>query len=201
MKLNPPSIPGLFALCVLGVKEGDASLAEAALGEMSKHGADSDPRYLHQTAALRALAAATLGGRRDDARRTLARTAHSHPHLAGVWSAAARHLVVFQCEAHLLRSASRMAEKAAGLARLGKGDLSDERPLSARWRPAVGESKVAAEDDVNLVTLSLLLASKAGGGDDKSGVQLYRSAAKAAHLNPDDPSAWTLLALAQKGVV
>ncbi len=200
MQLNPPSIPGLFALCVLGVKEGDASLAEAALCEMSKHGADSDPRYLHQTLALRALAAATLGGRRDEARRILARTAHLHPHLAGVWSAAARHLVDFQGEAHLLMSASRMAEKAAGLARLGKGDLSDQRPLSARWRPAVGESKASSEDDVNLVTLSLLLASKALGGDDKLGVQLYRSAAKAAHLNPDDPSAWALLALAQKGL-
>ena len=49
-QLQPPSVRGLFALCVIGVQNSDISLIDAALNEMVVH--NQDPRHAADIAFL-----------------------------------------------------------------------------------------------------------------------------------------------------
>ena len=51
-QLVPPSVRGLFALCVIGVQHSDMNLIEAALTEMEPH--KHDQRFAADIALLRA---------------------------------------------------------------------------------------------------------------------------------------------------
>ena len=67
-QLKPTSMDGLLALCILGIKQSDGSLINAALGEMEKRldekgGAEYSPDYV----SIKALTL-VLQGKKADAR-------------------------------------------------------------------------------------------------------------------------------------
>ena len=94
MQLTPPSLRGLYALCVLGVKGGGADLVSAAMAEMER--ALPDPEGDADVAWLRAVVAGPCAGRQAEARRRLAGLLHSRPDRAGLWRAAAKFLLATQ---------------------------------------------------------------------------------------------------------
>ncbi len=177
-------MPGLFALCVLGLKQRDTALVDAALHEL-RHFAD-DPRYLADVASLRALSLLASGSAAS-ARRHMGRQAHRFPQVGAVWAALAAHLVEQakgdEVDPGLLAASARLAERAAGLSRMELGSSKD-----GGWR---GARQV--REDMNLVTSSLALAYRENPSETRRR-RLLRAGARAVHLSPDDGAGWTMLA-------
>ena len=115
-QLSPPSVRGLFALCVIGVQHSDMNLIEAALSEMSPH--ENDPRFAPDIAFLRA-SIMVLKGEVQAAKRSLLSFIHRRPWLAQLWS----HLSLFllQNSPKDAKFAARLASK-AGVMRQGSGE-------------------------------------------------------------------------------
>ena len=103
-QLSPPSVRGLFALCVIGVQHSDMNLIEAALSEMTPH--ENDPRFAPDIAFLRA-SILVLKGEVQAAKRSLLSQLHQQPWLGKLWS----HLSLF-----LLQNSPKDAKFSARLA-------------------------------------------------------------------------------------
>merc|ERR1711952_612172 len=171
-QLSPPSVRGLFALCVIGVQHSDMNLIEAALSEMRPH--EQDPRHAADIALLRA-SILVLRGDVAAARRSLVAAAHQQPWLAGLWS----HLALFLLQncPRSSRGAATLAAK-AGVMRQGCGDTGEQRSLAS-----------AADTEV-VATIGLMMAGDRG--------RSLARASHAAHMFPHLAESWAVLAAAAR---
>ena len=171
-QLSPPSVRGLFALCVIGVQHSDMNLIEAALSEMRPH--EQDPRHAADIALLRA-SILVLRGDVAAARRSLVAAAHQQPWLAGLWS----HLALFLLQncPRSARAAATLAAK-AGVMRQGCGDRGEQRGLAS-----------AADTEV-VATIGLMMAGDRG--------RSLARASHAAHMFPHLAESWAVLAAAAR---
>ncbi|TRY80081.1 hypothetical protein TCAL_09328 [Tigriopus californicus] len=179
-QLQPPSVPGLFALCVLGIKQKNVQLIQSAIEATQPY--EDEPQYVADIVGLRAIVSMLL---RDDngveARMIIARQVHRFPHLAGLWLTLAVHLIH---SSTIYASAAKCAEKCAGLSTL------DMR------------SQSSAATSSNLVTLALMLDQRAAAPPSEEPGNLKKekvrkAAMRAVHLFPNDIGAWSLLWLTQ----
>ncbi|XP_067002861.1 tetratricopeptide repeat protein 37 [Anabrus simplex] len=135
VQLKPPSVPGLFASCALGMLHGDLNLSEMVLKELVPH--KDNPQYITHIAVFKAYAH-TLQNRSIEAIRSLCSTVHRHPGEASSWLALA--LLILNLYPNCQPSgAARCAQLAMSL---GRGTMDVSKVMS-------------------LVSLSHLLAGKA----------------------------------------
>ena len=170
-QLTPPSVRGLFALCVIGVQHSDMNLIEAALSEMQPH--EQDPRFATDIAFLRA-SILVLKGDVAGARRCLLSCIHRQPWLAKLWSALS--LFLLQNCPRDARAAARLSAK-AGVMRQG----------------CVDQDQGMAEEGVDtevVATLALMMS-----GDRELGV---KRASRACHLYPHLAESWAVLVAAAR---
>ena len=175
-QIKPPSVRGLFALCVLGVKKRDKALINAALKEMATYA--DEPDHAPDVASLEALVVLLTKKDAKMAQRTICKYVHKFPYLSSLWSVLATHSLMHLREDP--RSVARCAEKANGLARISKVKTS--------------------ETMLNLVSLSLLLrTAEKGAKMSKESVmtstekELKSAAAQSVHRNPESASAWAMM--------
>ena len=167
-QLSPPSVRGLFALCVIGVQHSDMNLIEAALSEMTTH--NNDPRFAPDIAFLRA-AILVLKGDVKAAKKSLLASVHQQPWLPKLWSNLS--LFLLQNCPRDARSASRLASK-SGVMRQGAVD-SVERDDSG-------------VDTQVVATIALMMA-----GDRDTSV---KRASAACHMYPHLAESWAVLVAA-----
>jgi len=172
-ELQPPSVRGLFALCVIGVLNSDGNLVDSALNEMVVH--KEDPRHGADIAFLKA----TVSVLRNDVSgglRQLLSTAHQQPNLPNIWKVLAVFLLQ-NCPSKA-KTAAAFATKSSHIGRMASSDAMDHASM------AHGQA---------LAVLGLLMAGDAQGA--------LRSACRAAHMFPDLAQIWALVvaALRQNG--
>ena len=169
-QLSPPSVRGLFALCVIGVQHSDMNLIEAALSEMVPH--EKDPRFAADIAFLRA-SILVLKGDVQAAKRSLLHFLHRQPWLAKLWS----HLALFllQNSPKDAKFAARVSSK-AGVMRQGEEGCE-------------GEERVMMESLVTGV-VALMMAGDGAGS--------LKRASQACHQFPHLADSWALLLAAAR---
>ena len=168
-QLSPPSVRGLFALCVIGVQHSDMNLIEAALSEMIPH--ENDPRFAADVAFLRA-SILVLKGDVKGAKKSLLSAVHQQPWLAKLWSSLSLFLLQ-NCPRDAM-AASRLASK-AGVMRQGNVDG--------------GDSDGGVDTEV-LATIALMMA-----GDRETSV---KRASAACHMYPHLAESWAVLVAAAR---
>ena len=171
-QLTPPSVRGLFALCVIGVQHSDMNLIEAALSEMQPH--EQDPRFATDIAFLRA-SIFVLKGDVAGARRSLLTCIHRQPWLAKLWSSLS--LFLLQNCPRDARAAARLSAK-AGVMRQGCVDQDQGR---------VEEEGVDTEV---VATVALMMS-----GDRELSI---KRASRACHLYPHLAESWAVLVAAAR---
>ena len=169
-QLSPPSVRGLFALCVIGVQHSDMNLIEAALSEMCPH--ENDPRFAADIAFLRA-SILVLKGDVQGAKRSLLCFLHKQPWLAKLWS----HLSLFllQNSPKDAKFAARLACK-AGVMRQGEACEGEER------------------EGVESLVVGVVALIMAGGDREAS----LKAASKACHQFPHLAESWAVLVAAAR---
>jgi len=171
-QLQPPSVRGLFALCVIGVQNSDISLIDAALNEMVVH--NQDPRHAADIAFLQA-SISVLKGDVAGGRRHLFQTVHQQPHLPRIWKVLAVFLLQ-NCPKEA-KTAAKLAAKSTHIERMGGGGGKDSSDMAS------GQA---------LAVLGLLMAGDARGA--------LRSACHAAHMFPEQAQTWALVVAALRQV-
>lgn len=109
-QLQPPSVDGLFALSVLGVKQNDPVLVNACLTEIAKYDKNSLCKVNKLKAAIH-----VVHGHKEEARKLLSKAIHESPQLYDLWQSLAHLLALHFNESE---SAAKCAQKLPTLSRL-----------------------------------------------------------------------------------
>jgi superkiller protein 3 len=179
---RPPSVPGLLALCALGIKQGEMALVQAAMTELAVF--ENEAEWATPIAFVKATMSRLEGT--DRGLREIARQAHRFPQVASLWALLAQHVIDTRSEHNAvasLQSSARFALKSVGL----------ERQIAAGgdW-PGQHLAASQTSSSSHLVVLSHLLSSK------DSSREARVAAAKAVHARPHESDTWCLLVAASK---
>ncbi len=167
-QLQPPSLQGVLALSVLGIKQSDPTLLKAALTEMDKprpaSAAEVKDDQLGDMVAMKALVLA-LQGHKNQARQMISKAIHKSPQIGSLWKTMAMHILTHDKDnSELIAAAAKCAQKSVRLASSSKA--------------------ATALDTMTLVGLCLLNVDP-----DLA----MKEALKTVHTYPDSLEAWALL--------
>eukprot|EP00095_Tigriopus_kingsejongensis_P006860 maker-scaffold176_size284796-snap-gene-1.23 protein:Tk06860 transcript:maker-scaffold176_size284796-snap-gene-1.23-mRNA-1 annotation:"conserved hypothetical protein" len=178
-QLQPPSVQGLFALCVLGIKQKNIQLIQSALEAMQPY--QDHPKYLAEVVGLQALVSMLLqGDSGHQAKGMICRQVHRNPQSASLWFTLATHLLhTAASNQSAYQSAAKCAQKSVGLSSIHLPGILEPHEQHKSTPTAAS----------NLVTLALL--------ESGSREAARKAAMRAVHLYPNDMGAWSLLWVAQ----
>jgi superkiller protein 3 len=187
-QLQPPSINSLFALLVLGIKQSDANLVGAALGEIERY-IQNQPRYIVKPHIaditwLKSLVL-VLQGKQQEAKVVLSKAIHVTPHIFGLWQSMALHLLSIG-DHHFATVAAKCAKKSAEI----KLTLCTDA-VSSNIAP------IPHQEDIKSLTLVALCLTSAGKCKRK---EALKAASKAVHTYPYLIETWTVLLAAIQNI-
>ena len=187
-QLQPPSINSLFALLVLGIKQSDANLVGAALGEIERY-IQNQPRYIVKPHIaditwLKSLVL-VLQGKQQEAKVVLSKAIHVTPHIFGLWQSMALHLLSIG-DHHFATVAAKCAKKSAEI----KLTLCTDA-VSSNIAP------IPHHEDIKSLTLVALCLTSAGKCKRK---EALKAASKAVHTYPYLIETWTVLLAAIQNI-
>ena len=175
-QLQPPCINALFSLLVLGIKQSDANLIGAAIGEIERFEKEQPPDlvipYLGDIAWLKSLLL-TLQAKHNEARIFLSKSIHTTPHILGLWTAMALQLL----GSGDVNTAAKCAQRSAKMTLMKNNVIQSSNPVSQ-------------QTFINPLLLVAFCLTSAGESKRK---EALKAASKAVHAHPYLAESWMIL--------
>ena len=175
-QLQPPCINALFSLLVLGIKQSDANLIGAAIGEIERFEKEQPPDLvipcLGDIAWLKSLLL-TLQAKHNEARIFLSKSIHTTPHVLGLWTAMALQLL----GSGDVNTAAKCAQRSAKMTLMKNNVIQSSNPVSQ-------------QTFINPLLLVAFCLTSAGESKRK---EALKAASKAVHAHPYLAESWMIL--------